>query len=243
MSVAWRESILLHAQHAVAGITPSLDDDAVSMPLPLGRPAPQLVVAHRPFDNRSERVRALRTELLLRRNVGDRLCIALLSPRSGEGRSQLAAELAVAFAKTGRPTLLVDADLRQPRQHELFGLERRPGLADALQDGTPPMLHGVESLSSLAVLTAGRASGNPLELLADDRFANLVDDWRASFNYVLFDTPAVCDYSDALAVTTLAGQALTLSRAQHTPYQDARELLKRLAATQARVLGAVINHF
>ncbi|WP_043114305.1 CpsD/CapB family tyrosine-protein kinase [Solimonas soli] len=243
MSIVNRDSVLLHSRHAMPDPAMSVEPGRDSLPARRGRAAAQLIVAHQPFDARSERVRALRTELLLRRSAGDRLCIALLSPRAGEGRSQLVAELAIAFAKTGRPTLLVDADLRRPVQHELFGLDCRPGLADALQDGTPPLLHGVEALPSLTLLTAGRATANPLELLADDRFATLVEGWRASFNYVLFDTPAVSDFSDGLAVVTLAGQALTLSRAQSTPYHDARELLKRLAATQARVLGAVINHF
>ncbi|WP_020648768.1 CpsD/CapB family tyrosine-protein kinase [Solimonas variicoloris] len=245
MTVTQRDPVVLHARAAHPFATDASGGalDETTRRGPPGRADISLVIAHQPFDAHSERVRALRTELLLRRQGPGALCVALLSPCHGEGRSQLVAELAIAFARTGRPTLLVDADLRRPRQHELFGVDNRTGLSDALQDGAPPLLHAVEGLPTLSLLSAGRTPQNPLELLADDRFGALVDGWRANYGFVLFDTPPVRDFSDALAVSTIVGQVLTLSRAQHTPYHDARELLKRLAATQARVLGAVINHF
>lgn len=210
----------------------------------MGRPARCLMLAHEPFSNHSERLRALRTELLLRREgAGSGMTMALLSPCAGEGRSQLAAELAIAFARMGRPTLLVDADLRRPRQHLLFQLDNRYGLADALCGSSSPMPHRVEALPRLFVMTAGNAPPNPLELLADEQFRELVNQWRSQYGFVVFDTPPVSDYSDGLAVSTVVGQVLMLSRAQHTPYGEARALLRRLAATQARILGSVINHF
>ncbi|WP_051277836.1 CpsD/CapB family tyrosine-protein kinase [Solimonas flava] len=245
MTATQRDPVLLHTR-PVSPFSAESGDGALEESGRRGSPGradPSLVIAHQPFDAHSERVRALRTELLLRRQGPGALCVALLSPCHGEGRSQLVAELAVAFARTGRQTLLVDADLRRPRQHALFGVDNRVGLSDTLQDGAPPLLHAVEGLPTLSLLSAGRTPQNPLELLADDRFAALVDGWRSNYGFVLFDTPPVRDFSDALAVSTIVGQVLTLSRAQHTPYHDARELLKRLAATQARVLGAVINHF
>jgi len=209
----------------------------------LGRPARCLMLAHEPFSNHSERLRALRTELLLRREGVGGMTMALLSPCAGEGRSQLAAELAIAFARMGRPTLLVDADLRRPRQHLLFQLENCYGLADALCGSSAPVPHRVEALPRLFVMTAGGAPPNPLELLANEQFRELVNQWRSQYGFVVFDTPPVSDYSDGLAVSTVVGQVLMLSRAQHTPYGEARALLRRLAATQARVLGSVINHF
>ena len=99
-------------------------------------------MAHDPYDPRCEKIRALRTELLLRRELTDRAdIVALLSPCPGEGRSLLAAELAIAFAQTGRPTLLVDADLRRPQQHLLFGTDNRQGLSQAIEHGVKPQLH------------------------------------------------------------------------------------------------------
>ena len=208
------------------------------------RPGPELMIAHDPFHDHSERVRSLRTELLLRHE--DRASanvVAVVSPGASEGRSRLAAELAIAFSQLGRPTLLVDADLRRPRQHRLFGSEAHQGLSQAIADGDPPYLQPVEHLPHLSVLTAGQVAPNPVELLSDGRFELLIDQWRRRYEHVVFDTSAVAEYSDALAVATLVGRVLLVTRAQHTPYKATREMLRRLAATQSRVVGAVINHF
>jgi receptor protein-tyrosine kinase len=93
-------------------------------------------------------------------------------------------------------------------------------------------------------LAAGRSEQtNPLELLSDNRFARMTDDWRRTYTFVVIDTPPIAQYSDAIAVATLAGRVLVLGRAKHTPYKGLREMMRRLAVTQSRVLGAVVNHF
>ena len=97
------------------------------------KPGPQLIIAHDPDNPRSERLRALRTELLLLHEAGRGAnIIAVLSPGSGEGRTQLAAELAISFAQLGRRTLLVDADMRKPGQHLLFGASNSSGLSQSV---------------------------------------------------------------------------------------------------------------
>ncbi|MBL6749323.1 MAG: CpsD/CapB family tyrosine-protein kinase [Nevskia sp.] len=208
------------------------------------KPDPRLVLAHDPYGPRGERFRALRTELLLRRPSPCQAdTIAVLSPCAGEGRSQLAAELAIAFAQLGRPTLLVDADLRHARQQALFGTDGPIGLTDALASGATPYLHPVEGVPHLALLAAGSALPNPQELLSDERFEKLIEEWRQQYAYIVFDTPPVSAYSDGLAVARLAGRVLAVNRAAHTPYVRAREMLRRLSATQAVIVGAVINHF
>ncbi|MDB5969098.1 MAG: chain-length determining protein [Hydrocarboniphaga sp.] len=207
------------------------------------RPSPELVIAHDPFNDRSERVRVLRTELMLRHESGGRNAIAVMSPGSGEGRSRLAAELAIAFSQLGQATLLVDADLRRPRQHQLFNAESPLGLAQAIADGESPYLNPVEHLPHLSVLTAGAMSANPVELLSDGRLELLVDQWRRRYEHVVIDTSPVSEYSDALAVATLVARVLVVTRARHTPYKSTREMLRRLAATQSQVVGAVVNHF
>jgi receptor protein-tyrosine kinase len=208
------------------------------------KPCDQLRLAHDPYDPHSEKVRALRTELLLRHEaVGRANIVALLSSSSGEGRSQLCAELAIAFSQLGQPTLLVDADLRHPRQHILFNADNQQGLSQAIARGDTPYLHPVEGLPHLSLLTAGPSPHNPLELLSDSRFERLIEDWRRNFEFVVLDTAPVNQYADGLAVATLVGRVLLVSRAAHTPYNDTREMLRRLSATQAQVLGAVISHF
>lgn len=207
-------------------------------------PDSRLIMGHDPFDPRCEKIRALRTELLLRRESLDSAdIVALLSPCAGEGRSLLAAELAIAFAQTGHPTLLVDADLRHPRQHRLFGASDEQGLAQAIQSGAPPLLQPVHGLPRMSLLTAGTVPGDPLDLLSSRRFASMIETWRTSFEFVVIDTAPVSQYSDGLAVAGLVGRVLTLSRARHTPFKDMQEMLRRLGATRSRILGAVISHF
>jgi receptor protein-tyrosine kinase len=210
----------------------------------MAEPDERLIMAHDPYDPRYETVRALRTELLLRRESIDHAdIVAMLSPCPGEGRSLLAADLAIAFAQMGRPTLLVDADLRRPQQHLLFGIDNRQGLSQAIEYGATPQLNTVRGFPRMSVLTAGEVPDNPLELLSSGAFASLIDDWRGNFAFVVIDTPPVIHYSDALAVASLVGRVLALSRAQHTPYKDMQDMLRRLAVTRSQVLGAVISHF
>lgn len=207
-------------------------------------PADSLILLEDSGDPRCDRIRALRTELLLRRESPD-LCevIALLSPCAGEGRSLLAAELAIAFAQTGRPTLLVDADLRHPQQHLLFNIRHHEGLTQALQQGGQPTIHRVIGLPQMSVLAAGIVPNNPLELLSSRRFAALVDGWRERFEFVVIDTAPAVRFSDGLTIAGVAGRVLALSRAQHTPYKDMQDMLRRLAAARSAILGAVISHF
>jgi receptor protein-tyrosine kinase len=208
------------------------------------KPGPQLILAHDADNPRSEKIRALRTEILLlsEASTGANI-IALLSAQAREGRSQLAAELAISFSQLGRRTLLIDADMRQPKQHLLFGSSNDSGLADALLYSQKPRLHPVEGLAQLSLLTSGRIPPNPLDLLSDGRFAKLLEDFRRSYEFVILDTPPISAFADGLAVATLAGKGLVLSRGQHSTFQETRELMRRLTATQSQILGAVINYF
>jgi protein-tyrosine kinase len=207
-------------------------------------PGAQLRVAFDKSNPRNETMRALRTELLLLNEASSGANImAVLSPSPGEGRSQLCAELAISFAQLGRRTLLVDADMRTPRQHVLFCSNNELGLAQAILHNTRPYLHPVKGLAQMFLLTAGIVPPNPLELLSDGRYERLLTDWRTGYEFVVIDTPPVSQYSDALAVATMVGRVIILSRAKMTSYKKTREMLRRLETTRARVLGGVLNHF
>lgn len=210
---------------------------------PTARPGAELVVAHDPFDPHSEGIRALRTELLLRQSSSDCNIFAVVSPNGGEGRSRLAAELAIVCSQLGQSTLLVDADLRKPRQHALFQADNSRGLSVALGNNEMPSLQSVAGLPKLLLLTAGPQTGNPLELLSDALLGDLIAGWRRRYKHIVLDTPPVSQYSDALAVATHAGAVLAVFRSQKTPLPAGKEMLRRMVVTQARVLGSVINHF
>jgi protein-tyrosine kinase len=206
-------------------------------------PSKLLIQAHDPNHPRSESIRTLRTELLLRTKHQGTGIVAILSPCASEGRSQLAAELAISFAQLGRRTLLVDADLRRPRQHALFGAENQQGLAQALLDGGAIHLHGIVGLPHMALMTSGALPSNPLELLSGIRFERLLVEWRRSFEFVILDTPPAADCSDSIAVATAAGQALILSRANVTPLSALKYISRKMETSHARTLGAVIGRF
>jgi receptor protein-tyrosine kinase len=208
------------------------------------KPGEQLILAHDPYNPRSERIRALRTELLLL-NEGTRGAniVPVMSPCSGEGRSQLAAELAISFAQLGRRTLLVDADMRKPKQHVLFATANENGLSRSISAGEKPYFHPVVGLPLMHLLTAGPIPPNPLELLSDGRFEKLLSEWRNTYEFIVIDTPPVSICADGMAVATLAARVLLVSRAQHTSYKTTRDMLRRLETTQSNILGAVLNHF
>lgn len=208
------------------------------------RPGKNIAFAADPLSQHSENIRALRTEVLLRcpptrtANV-----IALVSPGAGEGRSQLAAELAIAFAQLGSRTLLVDADMRNPRQHVLFECGNEEGLSQAVDRTDLPFLHRVTDVPEMTLLTAGPVPSNPLEMLSDGRFGKWVTRWRDKYHFVILDTPPITRCSDGLALAAIAGRALVLMRAKHTSYKHAKEMMRRLATSQAEILGAVIGNY
>jgi protein-tyrosine kinase len=207
-------------------------------------PGSNVVIAHDSYSEHSEKLRGLRTELTLRFAASSQAAmLAMVSPGSGEGRSQLAAELAVAFAQLDRRTLLVDADFRNPSQHKLFNCRNEVGLAQAIAHDLQPYLFGVTGLSHLHLLTAGAPPAKPLETLSAKRFEQLIGGWRHTYDFVIFDTPPVTSYTDALTVATLVKRVLLITRANQTNLAAAKEMLRRLSVTHSEVLGAVVNHF
>ena len=134
--------------------------------------------------------------------------------------------------------------MRRPRQHQLFdGTDPMRGLAQAIAARTNPYVHAVQGLEQLHLVAAGGTAPNPLELLSDGYFRQLVDDWSGGYHFVIIDTPPVSAFADGLAVATVAGRALVVNRAAHTPYGEMKELLRRLATAESQLLGAVLNNF
>ena len=191
-----------------------------------------------------EKMRQLRTEILIRHGYSNTasLAFAVVSPRPGEGRSRLAAELAVSFAQLGRATLLIDADLRTKKPFSLSGKPARNGLAQALATGATPDFNRVADFSNLSVLEAGEATAfNPTELLSSKRFYRIVSSLRNLFNFVIINTPAFIPNTDALIVSTVVGRVLTLHSAPQDTYADTKHMLNSLARSGSEVIGGVLH--
>jgi chain length determinant protein tyrosine kinase EpsG len=205
----------------------------------LGR---EIFAARDPFDQQSEALRDLRTQLLLHWISEEHKVLAVVSPDTGDGRSVLAANLAVAFAQLGEHTLLIDADMRRPRQHRLFGHGNGPGLAQVLSGRSGiEAAERVSYFDSLWLLSAGAAPPNPLELLSRLTLPALLHEARKRFKIVLLDTPANSRGSDARITAARADGVLALVRQDRTRLADFEGLCRVMRGSGAQVAGTVLN--
>lgn len=214
--------------------------------LPAGPNRPvseELVAAYRPFSPEGEQLRALRSQLQLRwfNASAKRTALTVVGTGRGDGRSYLAANLAVSFAQVGERTLLIDADLRHPRQHKLFKLDGSSGLssllAGRLQDRAVSFIPG---LPGLAVLPAGPTPPNPVELLSTPSVDRILEQSMSTFDVVIIDTPAFDSGDDAMLMTRFAGAALAVARSHRTSARAFDNMLALLDDVGARTVGTVL---
>lgn len=206
----------------------------------------EIVVAYEPLHPRAEELRALRTQLMIRwshAEVRHRL-LAIASPGPGEGRSYVAASLAVAFSQLGERTLLIDADMRAPRQHRIFDVPDRIGLSAVLSGRADRgAVVRVSKFGTLSLLPAGAPPPNPQELLSRHALATLLEELRTEFDVILFDTPPAKRYADAQSVAFRAGSVMVLARKDRTRLADTTGVIRQLSGTGARIVGTVLNAF
>jgi len=205
----------------------------------------ELVAAYKPFSPVVEQLRALRSQLMLRwfDAESDRKALAVVSPGKGEGRSFIAANLAVVFSQLGERTLLIDADLRTPRQYELFKLGNNAGLSGVLSNriGVDESIVRVPSLLGLSVLPAGAVPPNPQELLGRPAFVALLQAVSSDFDVVIIDTPAASEYAEAQTIAVRAGAALMLARKNRSSLPDIAQLTRNMQQSGATLVGSVLN--
>jgi receptor protein-tyrosine kinase len=209
-------------------------------------PSRELVAAFAPFHPRTEELRALRTQLMIRWYNPDtgHKALVVASPEPGEGRSYVAANLAIAFSQLGARTLLVDADMRNSRQHRIFGLPDTQGLSTLLAGRSDhKSTFPVPGMSRLSVLPAGPLPPNPQELLSRPVFAALLKDLHAVYDVMIVDTPPARHFADAQSITFRAGDALVVTRKNHTSVGSTSRIVRDLAGTGARVVGTIINAY
>ncbi|HWM41975.1 MAG TPA: chain length determinant protein tyrosine kinase EpsG, partial [Burkholderiales bacterium] len=210
------------------------------------RVSQSVVAAYEPASPQVEALRALRSELMLHWFNEDAAhkSVAIVSEARGEGRSHIAANLAVVLSQLGGRTLLIDADLRKPSQHALFGLENRVGLSAVLAGRAgAEAVQRVAELGNLSVLPAGVAPPNPQELLARPTFGVLLERLAEHVDFILIDTPPAAESADAQTVAARARAALFVVRKNHSRLWRVQAIAEGLARTRAAVLGAVLNDF
>lgn len=209
-----------------------------------GKFSPDLVAAYEPFSEEVESYRALRSQLMLRWFQEGNRCLSLVSPNSGDGVSYLSSNLAVVFSQLGARTLLIDANMRNPRQNEIFNMQGSIGLSDIIVGRTGMnAISEVESIQDLYILSAGTIPPNPQELLGRASFSYLMKIVAESYDVVLIDTPPAIQSADAQTISAHSGGALMVSKLNHTKLADLEEVKNNLVMTGASIVGAVVNEF
>lgn len=211
-----------------------------------GALAAELVAAYQPNSAQVETLRAVRSQLMLRwfGVEPERRALTIVSAERAAGRSNIAANLAIVFSQLGEHTLLIDADMRRPRQHELFGLETRQGLSTILSGrGNADAIQRIGDLMDLSVLPAGPIPPNPQELLSKPFFSQLLAELTGEFDIVIIDTPSANEFADAHTLAVRAGAALLVARARQSRLLALRNLTDSFAAQSAKVVGTVLNEF
>lgn len=170
--------------------------------------------------------------------------IMLTSALRSEGKTTMSANISASFAHDGLKTVLIDADTRRPRVHEIFHLDKAPGLTNFLKDGI-----SIESIlresgdPNLKVITAGDGSSNPTALLSSEKVKELVQGLRKDYDKVLLDTPPVLNIADALILGPLADGVVLVINAEKTEKRLIKKIMEQFQQAGETVIGGIINYY
>jgi capsular exopolysaccharide synthesis family protein len=201
-----------------------------------------LCTYHRPQSRDAEAFRGVRTSLYFSTRGERHKVIQVTSPASGDGKTTLAANLAVSIAQSGKRTLLIDADFRRPRVHKIFGLDSKVGLASVFL-GEAEMNDAIQqtAVPNLWALPCGPHPPNPAELLTSEQFAEALQVLREKFDFVVIDTPPLLAVSDPCAVAPRVDGVILTIRISKNGRPDAERAKEILVTLGAKVVGVVVN--
>jgi len=214
----------------------------------------ETILSAEPKSSHAEAYRTIRTGVLLSSAERPPKTVLVTSPGPVEGKTTTAANLAIAMAQAGSSTLLIDADLRKPRIHQLFA--RESGGVDSERHwndnikGLGPVLVGETTpeaairqtpIPLLSVLTSGPIPPNPAELLGSKRMRELIREMSRKFDRIIIDSPPLVPVTDATLLSTLCDGVVLVVKESRTTKMLASEARKRLAEAKAKLLGVVFN--
>ena len=201
-----------------------------------------LVMLANPRSAAAEAYRTLRLNLQYASVDAPLRGLLVASASADDGRTTVAANLAIAAAEAGHQVLLVDCDLRLPTLHERFGLSQSPGLTELLIDALDPAPLRETATAGLRVLTAGRTPPNPGELIASRRLATTLERLRDGCDLMIVDSPPIGVVGDAAVLATLVDGVLFVARSGRTKRDDARRAREQLDRVGARMLGTALTN-
>ena len=226
----------------VMGIHPRFPKAAPSADGAPGGEDGQLIVATSPKGAVAESCRTIRTNLLFMTPGQQLQSLVVTSAGPSEGKTNLAAHLSHAMASMNSRILLVDTDMRRPRVHKVFGLDKKRGLSSVLidevrlEDAIRP-----SGYANLDLLPLGNIPPNPAELINSGAFRKLVDQLQTRYDHVIFDSPPVMAVADTSILAQYVDGVLMVARQDKTNRHALRQAVKTLQNVNARVLGFVLN--
>lgn len=201
-----------------------------------------LVSAHLPRSRPAEAYRSVRTAICFSALGESHRVVQVTSPAAGDGKSTLAANLAVSLAQSGKRTILVESDFRRPNVHKITGVSNEGGIVDVLR-GNAELTDVIQEVSveDLSVLPCGRLPRNPSELLTRPEYESLLEVLRDKFEYVVVDSPPVLVVTDACGVAARTDAVIVCMRLGRHTRDFGRRALDQLRDVGANVIGMVIN--
>jgi len=203
--------------------------------------SPELVAVTESSNSFAESYKSIRTAVLLSSAGGPPKNLLVTSMSASEGKTTTAINLAIAFARADKRTLLVDADMRKPRIHKIFELENDVGLSTYLAGGSDAKTHQIEEVENLFMITAGPTPPNPSELLGPERLGDFLTAAGKHFDQIIFDSPPVLTVSDSLILSKILDGTIIVARAGKATYDMIEKGLKVLGDIRAPIVGFVLN--
>jgi capsular exopolysaccharide synthesis family protein len=215
----------------VVGLIPKLDTGGADV-----------YVERDPRDIGRESFRKLRTSIGFLSVEKPLRTILVTSPIAGEGKTTVAVNLAVAYAQAGSKTVIVEADLRRPSLHRLFGTSGTDGLTTAII-GEAQLARSVRAadIPNLHCLVAGAIPPNPVELLQSEHMDNVLEMLRHQFEVIVVDAPPILPVADSLALAPKCDGVLVVARSGSTPRERLTEAVNQIEKSGARFLGVAVN--
>ena len=206
----------------------------------------ELIVANNPKSGVAEAIKTIRTNLLFSSIDEPVKSILMTSSMSGEGKSFISANLAVAFAQAGVKVLIVDCDLRRGRQHKIFNIDNEQGLSNLLLDDVDKNYKKYVKKTryeNIYVLPMGIVPPNPSELLASAKNKQLAKILKQKFDLVIYDGVPVGGLTDSIIMADLVDKIVIVSAYKITPVEFLANTNKALEKFKDKIAGVILNKF
>jgi capsular exopolysaccharide synthesis family protein len=202
----------------------------------------ELIASREPQSIQAESYRSIRTTLLVSSSPGKIKSILITSPLAREGKSATVSNLGITLSQANKRVVILDVDLRKPKQNKIFGLNSGWGLTHFVSSYIEAAdLVRPTQFPNLFLINSGPVPANPIELLTSEKMDALITFLKRSFDYILLDAPPLLAVSDALALGPVIDGVILVTRGGQTPIPALRQAKQKLDAHRLKCLGVILN--